>query len=107
MPINEDNIKQFDAYKAYEHDMTGTISNLSEDFSKIIKSFVSEGSDGRAVVLAQDFLSLLSENAVKDNEGVLNGNVAEVIEDKIKQNIKTEGENILSFDFICDRFCTL
>ncbi len=66
MPINDENIKQFDAYKVYEHDMTGTINNLAEDFSGIIDKLVGEGSDSKAVQLTQDMLSLLSQEAVEE-----------------------------------------
>ncbi|MGN0161215.1 MAG: flagellar hook-length control protein FliK [Lachnospiraceae bacterium] len=42
IPVTAENVAVFDAYKAYEHDMTGTIRNLSDDFSHLMEQLVEQ-----------------------------------------------------------------
>lgn len=61
MPITQENIVQFDAYKAYEHDMTGTIKLLAEDFTTLLKEMMTEGRENETVRLVKDFLELFAK----------------------------------------------
>ena len=55
-----------------------------------------------------DKICIYAKQCLKENKFVPNGNLwkecYKMIEDKIKQNIKTEGENIMSFDFIDEKY---
>lgn len=96
MPINEDNIKQFDAYKMYEHDMTGTIDNLAEDFSKILNELVGEGKDNEAAELTKDFLALLSEEISAEDGG--NEKVQGTVNNEAAASVNTENLESMSSD---------
>lgn len=76
MPVTQDNIIQFEAYKSYEHDMTGTIKLLSEDFSTLLNNMISGGNSEKAAALAGDFVELFTGNMINhesfDQEGMKN-----------------------------------
>lgn len=68
MPVTAENIEQFEAYKSYEHDMTGTMKNLSTDFQAMISDIMSnaldnangiEASFNEAMQLTNDMMELL------------------------------------------------
>lgn len=65
MPVTQENITQFEAYKSYEHDMTGTIKNLVTDFSGLMQTMASQGNVNDAVTLWKDMLNIFT----KGNEG--------------------------------------
>lgn len=69
MPVTQENITQFDAYKAYEHDMTGTLKLLSEDFTSLLKDMMAEGKESEAVKLAGDFSELFAKTTGNPDAG--------------------------------------
>ncbi|MGN0515243.1 MAG: flagellar hook-length control protein FliK [Lachnospiraceae bacterium] len=85
MPVTQDNIVQFEAYKSYEHDMTGTIKNLTEDFNNLINNLISGNEDGKAVDIARDFVELLTNTGVNNTEVLSeNANLTEQMKDEVK-----------------------
>ena len=85
MPVTQDNIVQFEAYKSYEHDMTGTIKNLTEDFNNLINNLISGNEDGKAVYIARDFVELLTNTGVNNTEVLSeNANLTEQMKDEVK-----------------------
>ncbi len=62
IPVTQDNITQFEAYKLYEHDMTGTLNNLSEDFSALISQLNNQGNSEAAVNLAKELVDIFLNN---------------------------------------------
>lgn len=85
MPVTQDNIVQFEAYKSYEHDMTGTIKNLTEDFNNLIYNLISGNEDGKAVDIARDFVELLTNTGVNNTEVLSeNANLTEQMKDEVK-----------------------
>lgn len=70
IPVTAENIEQFNAYKAYEHDMTGTIQNLSEDFTKVMEQ-LSKSNPEQAVTVAKELLEVFHPDAInQDAENV-------------------------------------
>lgn len=62
MPVTEENIRQFDAYKTYEHDMSGTMKSIAEDFSFMLKELGSKGNTRELLGLVKDFTNLFAAN---------------------------------------------
>lgn len=67
IPVTQENINQFNAYKAYEHDITGTIKNLSEDFSQLLNSLIGKGDMENAASITKDFIDLFTLGSLSDD----------------------------------------
>lgn len=61
MPVTEENIRQFEAYKSYEHDMTGTIKSMAEDFSTVLHELQNGGETEKLLELTKEFTELFTE----------------------------------------------
>lgn len=48
MPVTEENIAQFEAYKNYEHSITGELNNLSDGLAKLIANLAGQDNGGGA-----------------------------------------------------------
>ncbi len=62
MPVTEENIRQFDAYKSFEHDMSGTMKDIAQDFSSMLSELGSKGDTQTLLGLVKDFTGLFTEN---------------------------------------------
>lgn len=62
LPVTKENIIQFEAYKSYEHDMTGTMKTLAEDFSSILQELGAKNDTDSLLGLVKDFTGLFTEN---------------------------------------------
>ncbi len=84
MPVTQDNITMFDAYKNYEHDMTGTIKFLAQDFNGLVNQMVQEGNSTGVAELARDFLELFSKETIQTENTTFAESPA------IKDNVRKE-----------------
>lgn len=64
MPVTEENITQYEAYKSYEHDMTGTLKSLAEDFTSMLSGMQegvhSEVHTDKVITLAKELTTLFT-----------------------------------------------
>ncbi|MDD6796902.1 MAG: flagellar hook-length control protein FliK [Clostridia bacterium] len=65
IPITQENIQQFEAYKSYENRISGEILNLSSGLSDMISNALLENGQAGATELSKDILNILygSENS--------------------------------------------
>lgn len=72
MPVTEENITQYEAYKSYEHDMTGTLKSLAEDFTSMLlgmqEGVHSEVHTDKVVALAKELTALFTAD-LPENTG--------------------------------------
>lgn len=98
IPVTEENIAQFEAYKNYEHSITGELNNLSDGLAKLIEGLADSGSGGTADIgIFSDIVSLLYGEGTADgamgsyplnsvfSEDKLNS-IAEALEEAAKDN---------------------
>lgn len=91
MPVTQENITQFEAYKSYEHDMTGTIKNLATDFSALMQTMASEGNMADAAALWTDMLNVFSganPNETKAPDGTGAQISHEAMSETLKETMK-------------------
>lgn len=71
MPVTEENIKQYEAYKSYEHDMTGTIKSLAEGFTSMLSELEtgvrSEAKTEQIINIAGEFTELFTAQPLQES----------------------------------------
>lgn len=103
MPVTEENIKQFDAYKSYEHDMTGTIKSLAEDFSSMLQEFNAKGDVQELFGLVKDFTGLFTADALSNQNERLEPAKQELFQfveklpEETLKNPESAAKEVLSF----------
>ncbi len=109
IPVTQDNITQFDAYKLYEHDMTGTLNNLSEDFSALLSQLNAQGNSEGAVNLTKELIDIFLNNMNLPNQEANEADITsflkelpqnpddryKVIMDFVSKNAGSENEKLL------------
>lgn len=75
IPITEDHIFQFEAYKNYEHQISDGIMTIADSLSETMYQLNASGNQTDGIALFRDVLSLLSEAALggegKNEQGVV------------------------------------
>lgn len=75
IPITEDHIFQFEAYKNYEHQISDGIMTIADSLSETMYQLNASGKQTDGIALFRDVLSLLSEAALggegKNEQGVV------------------------------------
>ncbi|MCR5155231.1 MAG: flagellar hook-length control protein FliK [Butyrivibrio sp.] len=61
IPINENNIQQFQSYKNYEHQVTGAIESIIDELPEAFNELSAAGNDSGALKLYGQVLKLFSE----------------------------------------------
>lgn len=70
IPVTEGNITQFDAYRSYEHQITGTLNQAVEAFSGLMEKWSADGNSMEALKLFSGMTEILSEENSLIRDGV-------------------------------------
>lgn len=89
IPVTQNNIIQFEAYKAYEHDITSQINNFSSDLGNIVNEFVTSNNIPEAVEFLKEFIQIFSGEQIKS----LHNKVMETNEQKNLNIVQQDVEN--------------
>jgi hypothetical protein len=79
IPINENNIQQFQSYKNYEHQVTGAIENIIDELPEAFNELSAAGNDSGALKLYGQVLKLFSEGAQTAESGVVEASGKEAV----------------------------
>ncbi|SEW40657.1 flagellar hook-length control protein FliK [[Clostridium] fimetarium] len=75
IPITEENIKQFEAYKSYEHSISNDMNTLSKSFGDFLSSSLNKNGINDAVNLSQKLIDILyNTNTSSANNSNMNTN---------------------------------
>ncbi len=74
LPLTEENITQFEAYKNLEHQIGGAVTEVSESLSEAIDLLASGGNDTKTLSFISEVTELLTQNAEGAQEAVTTGN---------------------------------
>ena len=74
LPLTEENITQFEAYKNLEHQINGAVTEVSESLSEAIDLLASGGNDTKTLSFISEVTELLTQNAEGAQEAVTTGN---------------------------------
>jgi len=70
IPVTMDNIKQFDAYKSFEHSISNDMNTLSKSFGDLLSSALNKDGVNEATNLSQKLIDILyNSNNSSDNSG--------------------------------------
>ena len=75
IPITEDNIKQFEAYKSYEHSISNDMNALSKSFGDFLSSALNKNGSNDAANLSQKLIDILynsNNNSTNNNDTNIN-----------------------------------
>ena len=103
IPINENNIKQYESYKNYEHQVTSAMEDIMDELPKAFSELVDKGSNQGAVKLYGSVLTMIaegediSESAANEQTGAVNeaakeGETAETAQSLAAGKIAVEGD---------------
>ena len=68
IPIDENNIQQFQSYKNYEHQVTSTMENIIEDMPNAFSELMAAGKDSQALDLYGSVLKLFGQEITSSQE---------------------------------------
>ena len=68
IPVTQENIEQFEAYKSYEHSIMGEINNFSSDLSSTVSNLISENGYEDGLNLLENTINSLYNNSVNSEE---------------------------------------
>ena len=68
IPVTQENIEQFEAYKSYEHSIMGEINNFSSDLSSAVSNLISENGYEDGLNLLENTINSLYNNSVNSEE---------------------------------------
>ncbi len=74
IPITEENIKQFESYKNYEHQMVETMDSIMDDLPEAYNSLAQNGEGKNANNLYGDILKMISEGYEQIEQATTTGN---------------------------------
>ncbi len=92
IPIDENNIKQFESYKNYEHQVTSTMENIIEDLPNAFSELMATGKDTQALDLYGSVLKLigneieLSEEANAKEAGPISDSLVDADEETLENS---------------------
>lgn len=98
IPINENNIQQFESYKNYEHQVTSTMENIIEDMPNAFSELMAAGKDTQALDLYGSVLKLFgqeispSEENVKE-AGPISNSLVDADEETVEGQISKDPSN--------------
>ena len=98
IPINENNIQQFESYKNYEHQVTSTMENIIEDMPNAFSELMAAGKDTQALDLYGSVLKLfgqeisLSEENAKE-AGPISNSLVDADEETVEDQISKDSSN--------------
>ena len=116
MPVTAENIAQFEAYKSYEHSITGELNNLSGELAKLIAGFTDSNNSGAGADMGifGDIVELFyGEGAADGSMGSASlnsafsedtiSNIARALEDAAKDSNKNIDNNDLNGGAVMER----
>jgi len=92
IPVDENNIKQFESYKNYEHQVTSTMENIIEDLPNAFSELMAAGKDTQALDLYGSVLKLigneieLSEEANAKEAGPISNSLVDADEETLENS---------------------
>lgn len=99
IPVTEDTVFQFQAYKNYEHQISESLLQIADSLTDTVQGMLSEGMTEDGFALYKDVLSLLSGKTVEDSavkhennqaEQVNNAQDGNMLEEAVQAGIKKE-----------------
>ncbi|MBP3274419.1 MAG: flagellar hook-length control protein FliK [Butyrivibrio sp.] len=90
IPIDENNIQQFESYKNYEHQVTSTMESIIEDMPNAFSELIAAGKDTQALDLYGSVLKLfgqeinLSEEANSKEAGPISNSLVDADEEALE-----------------------
>ncbi len=116
MPVTAENIAQFEAYKSYEHSITGELNNLSGELAKLIAGLTDSNNSGAGADMGifGDIVELFyGEGAADGSMGSASlnsafsddtiNNIARALEDAAKDSNKNIDNNDLNSGAVMER----
>lgn len=116
MPVTAENIAQFEAYKSYEHSITGELNNLSGELAKLIAGLTDSNNSGAGADMGifGDIVELFyGEGAADGSMGSASlnsafsedtiSNIARALEDAAKDSNKNIDNNDLNGGAVMER----
>ena len=95
IPLTSENIETYENYSNYEHQLTNSISDITESFAETFAEILNEKDGAEALLFSKDVLSVLV-----DENGLVEGSLTEeglteegIIEEGIIEEGISEGEN--------------
>lgn len=99
IPVTEDTVFQFQAYKNYEHQISESLLQIADSLTDTVQGMLSEGMTEDGFALYKDVLSLLSGKTAEDSvvkhennqaEPVNNAQNGNMLEEAVQAGIKKE-----------------
>lgn len=99
IPVTEDTVFQFQAYKNYEHQISESLLQIADSLTDTVQGMLSEGMTEDGFALYKDVLSLLSGKTVEDSvvkhennqaEPVNNAQNGNMLDEAVQAGIKKE-----------------
>lgn len=93
IPIDENNIQQFESYKNYEHQVTSAMENIIEDMPNAFSELMAAGKDTQALDLYGSVLKLfgqeitLSEDVTQNEAGPISNSLVDADEETLEGQI--------------------
>ncbi len=101
IPINDQNIVQFESYKNYQHQVVNTMSDIMDELPNAYNQLVSDGKESAANDMYGDILKMLAEGASGMTEGSVTATTSEAVSeeqlmaegDAAKEQVLVKGED--------------
>lgn len=104
IPIDENNIQQFESYKNYEHQVTSTMENIIEEMPNAFSELLAQGKDTQALDLYGSVLKLfgqeitVSEDAAAKEQGPISNSLVDAEEEAASGQISKESLETIAGD---------
>ncbi len=83
IPLTQENLEQFGAYKGYEHRIMSQAETIANDIPSLLSEFSTTEDSGKAVSLAKGLINIFNDNLLHSNEVLEKNN----FESNIKENV--------------------
>lgn len=98
IPLTQENVEQYGAYKNCEHRIMAQAESMAEDIPQMLSELTSDGDESKVINLAKQLISILDEAPLQqENEAVQNTKLAQNNE-KVLQNITLQPEELSDSD---------
>ena len=102
IPLTQENVEQFGAYKNCEHRIMSQAETIANDIPDLLTELAAGGEDNKAVNLAKGFVQILGDSLLHNNESLLDkGNIDITLpkENIVLENIVLENAELENTDF--------
>lgn len=99
IPLTQENVEQFGAYKSYEHRIMSQAESMTDDIPQMLSEITTNGDETKAVNLAKSLVNILNESPLYQNEyakNIVNSKLNEM--QMATQQLGTAPENLNDAD---------